>query len=135
MLPRGLVEETLNTLSILFPPGKKTASVLSKRRGTAPVFDPSLKDLMAGEPKQLSSYPYWRNRLVVILDRFEHPRQNSIRQRWYDDRNRMQWATYWFAKAILVMTLLFGLISSVTGVMQVLVATKQLHAEQMNGTG
>jgi hypothetical protein len=46
---------------------------------------------------------------------------------WFDRRNRFEWAAFWTAIVIFFMTLIFGVISSVTGIMQVLIGFRSLQ--------
>lgn len=46
-----------------------------------------------------------------------HPR--TLAQWWHDRRNGVQWYTFWVAVLVLVLTILFGLIQSIEGGLQV----------------
>jgi hypothetical protein len=64
-------------------------------------------------------YLYWRERLLVILDAFERTKPSNLSQWWYDRRDMGQWWTFWLVITGICLTVLFGFIQSVTGILQV----------------
>lgn len=68
---------------------------------------------------QLNQYPFWHERLQQIQDLYDKKTPSGLAQWWFDRRNRVQWATFWVAFLVLLLTIIFGLIQSITGVMQV----------------
>ena len=68
---------------------------------------------------ELQSYPYWHERLRQIQNLYDRQSPSNLKQWWFDRRNRPQWATFWVAFVVFVLTVVFGVISSVTGVLQV----------------
>ncbi|KAI1366710.1 hypothetical protein F5Y08DRAFT_351137 [Xylaria arbuscula] len=66
-----------------------------------------------------SRYPYWQNRLLAIEDAFEKAKPRSFRQWWHDTRDMQQWWGFWLVITGLFLTVLFGLIQSITGIIQV----------------
>jgi hypothetical protein len=70
----------------------------------------------------LRKYPFWQERLRIIQQIYDEAQPKTIRQWFLNDRNRINWATFWTAIIILTLTVIFGIISSVTGIMQVYVA-------------
>jgi hypothetical protein len=42
----------------------------------------------------------------------------GVAQLWADRRNPQQWLTFWIAMMVLVLTILFGIISTVMGFLQ-----------------
>jgi len=65
----------------------------------------------------LSDFHYWHDRLAEIYWEFQSP-PPGWRQLVKDRRNPLQYYTFWFAVAVLILTIFFGAISSVTAVMQ-----------------
>lgn len=126
-LPKGLAEETLRTLALLFPsrPKNKSAqnwlrSKLSdKKRSVRP--DSDLLDCASLRPldRKAEKFEYWRSELLTLKEIFDEPRPTSLRRLWHDRRNKVQWATFWVAMLILVLTIFFGLIQSIEGALQV----------------
>ena len=69
-------------------------------------------------PKQLHlmDFFYWRDRLAELhTESQSYP--TNWRLMWRDRRNPLQWYTFWFAVAVLVFTMIFGTITSVTACM------------------
>jgi hypothetical protein len=69
--------------------------------------------------RDLKDYPVWRYRLAEVQKRYNATRPGSARQWWFDRRNKPQWATFWVAVMVFILTVVFGLVASVTGIMQV----------------
>ena len=81
----------------------------------------------SGEMLDLSNYPYWQERLGEVQKAYDKARPKTLRQWWFDRRNRFEWATFWTAVVVFILTLIFGLIASITSIMQVYAAFKALH--------
>jgi hypothetical protein len=74
---------------------------------------------------QLSSrtvFKYWGDRILSIQKTFDRSEPRGLISWWFDRRNRVQWVTFWIAVTALVLTLVFGLMQSITGILQVYVA-------------
>ena len=122
MLPVNFVAETVRTLDLLFPFGKKSTQKYLDETGQS-FYRTSSRDL--SRATEFESFHYWRKRLIELHDIYnEAPR--SVLQMWYDRRNPIQWWTFWLAVAIALMTIIFGVISSYTGFRQVTLAQKSL---------
>ena len=70
----------------------------------------------------LARFPFWHERLAEIQALYDQKTPRGFKQWWFDRRNRVQWATFWLAFLVLLLTIIFGLIQSVTGVLQVVAA-------------
>jgi hypothetical protein len=71
----------------------------------------------ATRPLNLADFDHWRNRMLELYQLFHSPPMGWT-QLWADRRNPLQWYTFWLAIMILILTVIFGFISSVTAVMQ-----------------
>ncbi|KAH6854993.1 hypothetical protein B0I37DRAFT_44879 [Chaetomium sp. MPI-CAGE-AT-0009] len=137
LLPSGLAEETLRTLALLCP----TADAETKQWLTGL---PNHSDLDRGvsqcgrlktDDRRIDNFSFWRDRLVMLKQVFDEAQPKTIRQWWYDSRNGVQWYTFWVAVLVLVLTVVFGLVQSVEGALQVYVSFKALDAgEHLGGT-
>lgn len=107
--------ETLSTLALLFPKGDVEVEKWYIRQGKENIIDRAVLSCKARE-RDIGEFRFWHDRLVALLQRFEHPRQTTLRQAWFDRRNGAQWYSLWFAIGL---TLLFGLIQSIEGGIQV----------------
>jgi hypothetical protein len=127
VLPKGLAEETLRTLALLFPARPKDGSAQKWLRTGLCDKKKSLRpdsDLLNCEPlrpldRKVEKFEYWRSELLTLKEIFDEPRPTSIRRLWHDRRNKVQWATFWVAMLILGLTIVFGLIQSIEGALQV----------------
>jgi len=70
----------------------------------------------------LQQYPYWHKRLADIQQVYNTKTPSGLVQWWFDRRDRVQWATFWVAFIVFVLTVVFGIISSVTSIWQVCLA-------------
>ena len=64
---------------------------------------------------------------MVLKQAFDDSEPDTIASWWYDDRKKVQWYTFWVAALVLLLTVVFGLIQSVSGVVQAWAAVKALH--------
>lgn len=66
-------------------------------------------------PKQrhLTDFFYWRDR-IAEFHTVSQSYPTNWRLMWRDRRNPLQWHTFWFAVAVLVFTVVFWIITSVT---------------------
>lgn len=67
-------------------------------------------------------FKYWSGRISEIHEAFNASKPRGISSWWIDRRNPVQWETFWIALSALVLTLVFGLLQSITGILQVDVA-------------
>ncbi|ENH71788.1 hypothetical protein FOC1_g10004035 [Fusarium oxysporum f. sp. cubense race 1] len=130
-LPRGLAEETLRTLAILFPQSDHWAALRSNRKNqvwlerlcthSSRVIDPQLAwcGTPSGESRYLSNFCFWRDRLLILKEEFDHSTPDSFSQWWYDRRNGVQWHNFWVAMVVLGLTAVFGLIQCILASIQV----------------
>lgn len=79
---------------------------------------------MADDKALLSSYPILGARLEEIQKRYDEAIPYRFRHWWYDRRKRVEWATLMVAIVVFILTIVFGIISSVTGILQVMAAYK-----------
>ncbi|KAH7230710.1 hypothetical protein B0J15DRAFT_518151 [Fusarium solani] len=121
LFPAGFINETLHTLALLFPSSdKKTKSWLqaqrkSKKSGN---IDPLLGSCgtLRVHDRRFEKFSSWHDRL-------------TLSQWWLDRRNRVQWYTFWVAVLVFVMTIVFGVIQSLTGILQVHLSYQALGKE------
>lgn len=110
-LPNGLLDETLRTLSVLFPltdaptqdwiTRMKVPELRMDRNVQARWRAPSLRD-----------FDFWRERLLDLVEKYQAPPRNP-KSIWRDRRNPVSFATFWIGLIIFFATLAFGLIASV----------------------
>jgi hypothetical protein len=81
------------------------------------------------DDRRIDQFAFWRDRLVMLKQVFDEAQPKTMRQWWYDSRNGVQWYTFWVAVLVLVLTVVFGLVQSVEGALQVYVSFKALDME------
>ena len=129
-LPERLLLETLQTLALLISRANRDCKRWFEKVHSQDVGD---IDKAAGDVALLhwarspEKYKYWGQRLLVIKDAYDASEPKDLGQWWHDRRRKVQWYTFWVAILVLVLTIVFGLIQSVTGVMQVYYATHPVH--------
>ncbi|KAH8734453.1 hypothetical protein BGZ61DRAFT_442574 [Ilyonectria robusta] len=128
LLPKGLADETLRTLALLFP-----SSDLETKKWFSKLSDAGLdkRVIQCGQLKtdhrQTERFGFWSDRLVILKQVFDEAQPKSLSQWWHDRRNGVQWYTFWVAVLVLVLTIFFGLVQSIEGGLQVYASFKGLH--------
>jgi len=72
------------------------------------------------EWRSIGHYTYWGNRLRDLKAAYDNHEPQGPLQWWRDDRKPVQWWTFWVAVLVLFLTIVFGVIQSVTGILQVI---------------
>ncbi|EXJ66432.1 uncharacterized protein A1O5_10584 [Cladophialophora psammophila CBS 110553] len=121
--PEAFVVEVQKTLQLLFPTagrksGRRTREYVKRYRADleAPIVEMNRLSL--------GTYPFFGERLEHIQKRYNDSTQRLLRQWYYDRRKRVEWATFVVAVIVFILTVVFGIISSVTGILQVYAAYK-----------
>ncbi|KAL8826309.1 MAG: hypothetical protein Q9191_003880 [Dirinaria sp. TL-2023a] len=126
-----LLAEMLQTLALLLPRSNTKCKRWFRRSlKKYPKLDPLAGDieLLPGSRK-LDRYRYWNERLRIVIKAYEsEPR--ALPQWWHDRRNKVQWYTFWVAVLVLLLTIVFGLIQSITGAIQAYYASKAVLQSQ-----
>ena len=117
LFPVGFVRDTESTLHLLLRPNEVKSAKRNRRLAKKARAD---LELGVGDEASfdLKSYPFWGDRLAEVQRRYDAARPHGIRQWWYYRHNKPEWATLWIAIVVFVLTVFFGMISSVTGIMQ-----------------
>ncbi|KAL9111939.1 MAG: hypothetical protein Q9227_003789 [Pyrenula ochraceoflavens] len=120
--PENLLLEVDRTIGLLFPLHKKGAEkklrMLSKKQKAdveANLLDDEIEDF---QRHQLSSYPIYQQRLLLIQQRYDNTKPSRPKQWWYDRRRRLEWAGLWIAVMVFILTL----VTVATTIMQVYAA-------------
>ncbi|KAJ5891103.1 uncharacterized protein N7473_007331 [Penicillium subrubescens] len=117
IFPPGFLEETARTLSLLIP-----SSNLKCQRWIRKARRQDEIDLEAAylppTSRDLADFPYWGRQLMELRDEYERTEPTTVRQWILDKRKPNQRYTFWIAVIALFLALVFGLIQSVTGIIQ-----------------
>jgi hypothetical protein len=71
------------------------------------------------EKRRIEHFKFWRDRLVLLKEEFDRSRPATLSQFWLDRRNGVQWYTFWVAVLVIFLTILFGVLQSILGALQV----------------
>ncbi|KAH6689504.1 hypothetical protein F5X68DRAFT_253886 [Plectosphaerella plurivora] len=121
LFPEGLVEETLQTLALLFPQNRWYGRTRHwYRRDLAPAVADADEGVLSVEPSatvlEIDGYHYWHDRLVRLKLVYDQSKPRTVRQWWNDRREGSQWYALW---VVLGFTVFFGLVQSIEGALQV----------------
>jgi hypothetical protein len=121
MFPSNFACETLQTLALLFPKYDKKTRKWYEGLAAENDLDPEVMECghLFADERQIESFQYWHDRLVVLKQVYDESRPSTISQWWHDRRNSVQWYTFWVAIVVLALTILFGLIQIIEGALQV----------------
>ncbi|RFU25931.1 hypothetical protein B7463_g10397, partial [Scytalidium lignicola] len=126
LFPDNLLDETCQTLALLLPRSNMDCQEWFKRQQKLNLntidnlAGNSTSSLAAAEIRMPSNYNYWQERLDILHKAFEDSQPKGLYMFWKDRRNRVQWYTFWIAVVVLILTIVFGLIQSITGILQLL---------------
>jgi hypothetical protein len=123
LYPTGLIEETLQTLALLFPQhDKETKTWLQSpsKKNSYRIDEQLLKcGRLRLDDRQKNNFHFWHDRLVILKQAYDESRPATLSQWWHDRRNTVQWYTFWVAIVVLLLTIFFGLVQSIEGALQV----------------
>lgn len=125
MYPNGFLQETEQTLRLLFPTEELKSSKRVRRIAEKQSVDIEAQ-IEYHENFQLTNYPFYGERLEEIQRRYDITKPTSLKQWWFDRREKSEWVTLWIAVLVFVLTIFFGVISSVTGILQAYASWKAL---------
>ncbi|KAK2616510.1 hypothetical protein QQS21_000553 [Conoideocrella luteorostrata] len=120
LLPKGAIDETLNTLALLFPKWDNDTRSWFRDEASTRDLDTCVLEIghLDADKRQIENFVYWHDRLVMLKQVFDEARPSTLQQWWNDRRNGVQWYTFWVAVLVLLLTVFFGLIQSIEGALQ-----------------
>lgn len=123
-----LIAETTRTLALLIPSTDTRCKKWFQLKRRDSFLDPKAGSCghLNADARQIDNFRYWRDRLVILKQAFDDTEPHTVSQWWYDDRKKVQWYTFWVAALILVLTIVFGLVQSVSGVVQAWASVRSL---------
>jgi hypothetical protein len=128
ILPSAFIEETLQTLQLLFPKDDlDTKKWFAKLNKTArPPLDRNVVKIgtLCAEAKDFEKFHFWYDRLVTLKQVYNEARSEIISQWWHDRLHPSEWYAVCTAVLVIVLTCVFGLAQCVLAAMQVYPALK-----------
>ncbi|KAH5216334.1 hypothetical protein HBI62_170630 [Parastagonospora nodorum] len=128
MYPKGFIEETIDTLTLLLPDtDRRTRHWLECELQDYDLtgVDLNLRHLgsfKANDPaRRLEHFKFWRERLGVLKDVVEEetPYPKVLLRVLHDRKQGDRWLNSWVALVAISLTLVFGLVQSIEGAIQV----------------
>ncbi|KUJ15717.1 uncharacterized protein LY89DRAFT_564138, partial [Mollisia scopiformis] len=118
LFPAEFVEETLRTLALLFAQGDRDTQKWYYKQDDPEELDPGVLRCghLRDDYRQIEKYMFWHDRLVILKEAFDGSQPKNVSQLWNDRREGNQWYALWVAIGI---TLFFGLVQSIEGLLQV----------------
>ena len=105
-------------MALLYNPGGGKS--IRRLRAIARSEDVDIEAQTLGQASRLlKDYPYWGKRLLDVQKRYNATKPKKVTQWWYDRRDKTGWVTLLVAIVVFILTVVFGIISSVTSIMQV----------------
>ncbi|KAJ2895773.1 hypothetical protein MKZ38_006166 [Zalerion maritima] len=128
ILPPGLAEETMQTLTLLFPSSDRKIRKWFLKLPEASSLDRRVVQCgrLKADHRKIDRFVFWRDRLVILKQAFDEAQPKTLSQWWLDRRNAVQWYTFWVALMVLVLTVVFGLIQCIEGGLQVYASFQQM---------
>ncbi|KUJ18927.1 uncharacterized protein LY89DRAFT_696318 [Mollisia scopiformis] len=121
LYPPGLIDETIQTLKLLFPGTDTGTRKWFRKLSSRNNLDKKLLRCgrLRAEDRRIENFHFWHDRLIILKQIFDEAEPSTIQQWWCDRRKRVQWYTFWVAALVLALTILFGVIQCVEGALQV----------------
>lgn len=123
LLSPNFIVETMNSLNLLLPLGNPNCNSWTARNSRNACVDPRLVSRTGGTAT-LGNFEYWHDRLLILSDAFAAAAPSTAVQFWHDRRDMTRWWGFWLLVVTVLLTVLFGLIQSVAGIMQVVVSMR-----------
>ena len=133
IIPDDLINETIWSLHLLFPTWDQRTEKYLRKLDQG--FFPETRSNVHGQ-LYLTDFYYWHDRLAELLKESELPPTTAkstwpaLRLLWNDSRNPHQWWTFWFAATILLLTIIFGFVTSVATCLQTRYSYQSLQLAQ-----
>lgn len=119
----------MRTLALLIPSNDpKSTKWFRQQRGVKLDFRAATCDHLTSADRHTNSFRYWKDRITLLKETFDESEPRSVSHWWHDDRKKVQWWTFWIAALVLLLTIIFGLIQSVTGVVSAWAAVKSIQS-------
>lgn len=117
LFPDGFLAETRRTLSLMLPIADSATRSWFKSEQKRLKLDPSCGSCphLKASQRHIRDFDFWRDRLIMAKEVFDEHQPKGILQFWRDDRNPVQWWTFWVAIIVFLLTL----IACIEGALQV----------------
>ena len=124
LFPEDIIEEYFDTIKLILPITRPECNEWTRRTLRANKHvDPriSIGERLERGPNNFSQ---WGLRLATIQEAYDRKTPSTFFQFWHDRRDMSKWWGFWMIVVTVFLTILFGLIQSITGMMQVVIALR-----------
>jgi hypothetical protein len=124
IIPRNLILETFDSLALLLPKHNPDVQKWFDKLQKKYNLDPGAAKCphIPSEQRYLNHFNHWRDRLRDLKEAFDGREPPGPKYVWRDRSKPVQWWTFWIAVLILILTMVFGLIQSITSIVQLTIA-------------
>ena len=131
IFPKGLVNETIRTISLLVPPALGEPTPWFRQQQQMHKIDAEAGNCnrLNSSQRQIKNFVFWRDRLVLLKRTLDDAEPRNLSQLWWDDRKKTQWFTFWVAVMVFILTLFFGIVQSVASIVQAWASVQSLRAQ------
>ncbi|EYB27139.1 hypothetical protein FG05_04870 [Fusarium graminearum] len=126
------INETVRTVHLFLPKtphgyaSSKYLTWFHHKHGEIKSWQRSLTSLNTPTVSRLyNDYPVWNQRLAWVLEASKNQPNMGIKRIWQDDRDLSLWWTRWALITAVFLAVVFGLIQSITGIIQVVYAGRE----------
>jgi hypothetical protein len=113
IFPDNFLDETRRTLSLMLPVADRASLKWFNSKQRRFGLDPAAGDCqhLRATQRNIQDFDFWRDRLIVAREAFDLSQPRGLLYFWRDDRNKVQWWTFWIAITVFLLTLV-GVIES-----------------------
>ena len=107
IFPDKFLDETRRTLSLMLPVADRASAKWfdsEQRRLRLDITAGNCRHLRATQ-RNIQDFTFWRDRLIITKEAFDTSQPSGLLRFWRDDRNRVQWWTFWIAIIVFLLTL------------------------------
>lgn len=122
IFPDGFILETQRTLDLLLPwEHKKTRYWYQKSAWDKGLDNTACQNgnRLTSRARSIDNFHFWRDRLTILKMTYDELEPDSVTHFWRDKRRPVQWATFWVAVLVLILTVFFGTVQCIEGAIQV----------------
>ncbi|KAI0834880.1 hypothetical protein F5Y06DRAFT_144400 [Hypoxylon sp. FL0890] len=125
-LTSEFISETIKSILLFFPVNHHDYRAWLRGNGKLEDWHQTLVRDYSEQPssREVADYPAWGRRLTHVLEASNSEGAWSFRRLWHDTRNESLWWTRWSLITAVFLALVFGLIQSITGIIQVVYASR-----------
>lgn len=123
LISRDFIEETLNTIKLILPVTRPDCNAWIGKVAESYSIDPNIS-LREGITLNSVNFLHWGYRLATLSEIFDRSIPSTFTQFWFDRRDMSKWWGFWMIVITVFLTVLFGLIQSVAGIMQVVISMR-----------